>query len=359
MATPRKNQVDLEVTSFYHLSSRTVRQEALLGDKSGYRKLWIELRIKRLSQVFAIDILSYAVMDNHMHLLVKVDKKRAESFSAEEVLRRWMIIHPPKKVDRDDEQAVNDWIAKEIKENRERVEQIRARLYDMGWLMKELKEPIAKLANKEDQVTGHFWEGRYKSVAVLDTFALFATSVYIDLNPVAAGIAKVPEMSEYTSLRCRIESVKAAGRMAELRQSMQESYSNCPAISRLEQQHWLMPIEDWRGRSGQVPEPIREGGFDSLPLGKYLWMVDEVGRWNREGKARIDPQVASVLERLEIDQEPFLAKIQEMFEYERFRGHAFSGDREVLRQWASKRGQRHLVNHCPTGCKIADGKPSR
>ena len=68
-------------------------------------------------------------------------------------------------------------------------------LQDLGWFMKALKEPLARMANREDDCKGTFWESRYKSIAILDEEALLATCAYIDLNPVAAGIAATTETS--------------------------------------------------------------------------------------------------------------------------------------------------------------------
>jgi hypothetical protein len=65
--------------------------------------------------------------------------------------------------------------------------------------MKALKEPLAGLANKEDECQGTFWESRHKSIAIPDEKALQATCAYIDLNPLAAGVATVPETSPHTS----------------------------------------------------------------------------------------------------------------------------------------------------------------
>ena len=67
--------------------------------------------------------------------------------------------------------------------------------------MKCLKEPLSRLVNKAEKCTGAFFEGRYKSIAVLDEEALLAVCAYIDLNPVAAGIARTPEESEHTSVK--------------------------------------------------------------------------------------------------------------------------------------------------------------
>src|ERR1700722_8947776 len=83
-------------------------------------------------------------------------------------------------------------------------------------IAKCLKEPLARLANRQDKARGAFLEERFKSVAILDEEALLATCAYIDLNPVAAGIVDVPEASPHTSITTRIEHVKNHGRLADL-----------------------------------------------------------------------------------------------------------------------------------------------
>ena len=85
-------------------------------------------------------------------------------------------------------------------------------------MLKCLKEPLARLANRQDETRGAFFEGRFKSVAILDEEALLATCAYIDLNPVAAGIVDVPEASPHTSITERVEHVKAQGRTGDSKQ---------------------------------------------------------------------------------------------------------------------------------------------
>ncbi len=83
-------------------------------------------------------------------------------------------------------------------------------LKNLSWFMRTLNEYIARLANAEDGVKGRFWEGRFKSQALLDEQALLAAMAYVDLNPVRAGIADTPENSDYTSIQERLGEVPDA-----------------------------------------------------------------------------------------------------------------------------------------------------
>jgi len=109
----------------------------------------------------------------------------------------------------------DEWVQARLKDARW-VATARERLQSLSWFMKCLKEPLSRLANREEQTRGAFFEGRFKSVAILDEESLLATCAYIDLNPVAAGIAEVPEASAHTSIKQRVEHVKEQGRANDL-----------------------------------------------------------------------------------------------------------------------------------------------
>ena len=88
------------------------------------------------------------------------------------------------------------------------VSQWRTRLYDISWYMRNLNESIAREANKEDNCKGRYWEGRYYSQALLDEKSLLSCMIYVDLNPVRAGMCDDLESSDYTSIQARIKQYK-------------------------------------------------------------------------------------------------------------------------------------------------------
>ena len=179
------------------------------------RKEWLEDRVQELAEIFAVGVGGFSVMENHLHVLLRLDPDVAQSWSDEEVTRRWGRLFPPRDKSRQPLPVTEAWVQDRLKDVRW-VAKTRERLQSISWFMKCLKEPLARLANREDGVRGAFFQSRFKSVAILDEEALLAVGVYIDLNPVAAGIAETPEASEYTSIKARVEHVEAQGQTARL-----------------------------------------------------------------------------------------------------------------------------------------------
>ena len=95
MTTARSELVDPDLTRYYHCISRCVRGAFLCGEGFEHRKTWIEKRIELLANNFAISIAGFAVMDNHIHLLVRLDPDDVNDWSDEEVIRRWIEVYPP------------------------------------------------------------------------------------------------------------------------------------------------------------------------------------------------------------------------------------------------------------------------
>ena len=307
MTVARSQLVDVNVTRYYHCLSRCVRHAHLCGEGFEHRKQWIEDRLETLSGCFAVSVCGFAVMGNHLHTLVRLDTDDASTWSAEEVVRRWIVAYPPKTAKGTEIEITQEWIDHHAKDEK-RIELLRERLASLGWFMKALKEPLARMANKEDECKGTFWESRYKSIAILDEDALLATCAYIDLNPVAAGIAALPETSPHTSVRRRVCHAKSRGKLAELKSAESGSVAGSRVAGDIEQDLWLCPIED-RRRQGST----REGMLEGFSLGSYLLLVDYTSRLCRQGKARVSRQVASILERLGTSSDVWGQRIQALF----------------------------------------------
>ncbi len=340
MTTARQEIVDVSVTRWYHCISRCVRSALLMADDAGNdRKQWIEDRLQRLNDSFALSVGGFAVMDNHLHVLVRLDPQEAMDWTAEQVVRRWIAVYPPLQMDTSDEKIVKMYVEHAAKDKKQ-VEILRERLSNLGWFMKALKEPLSRMCNRADGVKGTFWEARYKSIAVLDEEALLATCAYIDLNPVAAGIAEVPERSRHTSIRQRVEHARQKGELDTLRQARHGSVAGSKSAGNLEQDHWLVPIEDRRQLPGKSNASAREGMVGTFSLGSYMLLVEYTGRMFRNGKARINEGVADVLERLGTSAEFWEQRIKRMLCSHALRGCFFGCKPDSVSQVASHRGKR-------------------
>jgi len=181
MPKPRKLQISLEATPFYHCVSRCVRRAFLCGNDSvtgrsyEHRRHQIEHDLLRLASIFYIDVAAFAVMSNHYHVVLHVDSAAAKNADSKDIIRRWHQLYNPKEVSQkyiDGEHLEPH----ELNQVDVLIDTWRSRLFDISWFMKALNENIARRANKEDDCTGHFWESRYKSQALLSTLALSCVS---------------------------------------------------------------------------------------------------------------------------------------------------------------------------------------
>jgi hypothetical protein len=343
MTMARCHLVDSSVTRWYHCISRCVRQAHLLKGGLLDRKAWLENRLEELTRIFAISVGGFSVMDNHLHVFVRLDPSVAAGWSDDDVVRRWDRLFPRRLKPGQSPGLADDRFQQRLKDPAW-VARARERLQSISWFNKCLKEPLSRLVNKEENAKGAFFDGRFKSIAILDDEALLAVCAYIDLNPVAAGIAEVPETSEHTSIKLRVEHAMDQGKLAQLEAAKDGSVAGSLAAAGVEEAHWLCPIEDRRRW-----ESSREGMLEGFSLGSYFLLVDHTARLFRDGKAAISAELAGIFERLGSNAEDWrirMAKLRQVGLFGRF----FAATRERLREAAKRLRVRHLTNLA--GCSV-------
>ncbi len=110
MAIARAKLVDLTLTRWYHCVSRCVRKASLLGEGDDNRKEWLESRLEELADIFAVAVGGFAVMDNHLHVLLRLDPEVAQAWSDLEVVQRWGRLFPPRDKSRQPMPVTEQWI---------------------------------------------------------------------------------------------------------------------------------------------------------------------------------------------------------------------------------------------------------
>jgi len=323
MTVARKTIINVSETPYYHCMGRCVRraflcgEDPLTGKDFSHRKQWIVDKLAELSDVFMIDVCAYAVMSNHYHLVLKIKQEQCLQLSDEMVIQRWLMLfggnvlisrfvkgecHSQGEIDK-----VNETIAL-----------WRSRLSDISWFMRCLNESIAHMANKEDQCSGRFWEGRFKSQALLNEQAVLSCMVYVDLNPVRAGVSGSLDDSEFTSIEQRIKSCdKSLELSAKKKEQNQEQTS--------------VKLADFVG--GKEVEGIPYTFMD------YLELADWTGRAVREDKTGfISDNEPKIINKLGIDSEIWLDTVNDYSEGY----HAFVGSEAQLKTICENTGRKWL-----------------
>ncbi len=321
----RDEQFSAREVCIVHTIQRCVRRAFLAGldDKSGvdysFRREWIRRRMESLASVFGIDVLTYAIMSNHIHLILRNRPDVVATWSDEEAALRWLRVFPGRRLDEQlAEPTEND--VRALAGNVQRMAEVRERLSDISWFMRALSEPIARLANKQDECTGRFWEGRFKAQRIVDEAGLLACAMYVDLNPIRAAMAESPERAVHTSAYDRIRGERgeqmpsAAFDLApvsteeaatqlkstpveELKAKRRTKYRN-PTAKQILRDGWLAPLKLSPKKLADDPQAHRKGirasdkGFLNLEWRDYLALL----KWT--SMQRIKETVGQVPEKL-------------------------------------------------------------
>ena len=278
------------------------------GRDYSYRKDWVRQRLEALASVFAIDVLDHAVMENHVHTILRNRPDIAKKWTKREVVERWLrlcrkclrLLDLPERED-----------VEKVLQTKGRVDVLRRRLSNISWFMIMLKEPISILANIEDDVSGHFWAERFGSMRLKNEEALLVCSLYVDLNPIRAGAAQTPEQSTYTGACDRLKDLerellaRRRKKQETLRRVLGEDRDDwrldASRLSGKLRSGWMSPVrvegDGYRGVA--AGRRASDKGYLPMTLEKYLVILDECGRKETEGKRGVIPaQLPPLCERL-------------------------------------------------------------
>ena len=328
-----------------HAVQRCVRRAFLCGDDPvtgqsfEHRRGWIRDRLEFLASCFGIDCLTFAILSNHIHLVLRSRPDVVAAWSDEEVACRWLRLFP-KRRDKDGSPAEpNEAEIGMIVNDKKVLADRRQRLSDVSWWMRCTAENIARRSNAEDGVTGYFWEGRYKAQILLDDASLLACAAYVDLNPVRAAMAETPESSEFTGAKDRIDD------LADASEASRKQSHDWERSRRRTKSGWLSPVEI-NERDDAIGPDIEKSkrrasrkGFLSISLIEYLQLLDWTGREIRSDKrGSIPAHLAPILARIGLDSPAWCDLVKKF-------GRLFkraAGTAESLAHEARRRGQAWL-----------------
>ena len=335
--TNRRDVVAVGEVQVFHCVNRCVRRAYLCGRDpvSGkdfeVRREWIRGRLEFLAGVMGVEVLGYCVMSNHVHCILRSRPDVVEAWTADEVALKWWNLCPGRRNKDGSPAEPTEFELNSIGNDQSGMKEKRLRLSSVSWFMRFLSERIAKLANRDDECTGRFWEGRFKAQPLLDEEAILACMQYVDLNPIRAAIATSPETSDFTSAQDRIADAcgecsvgsfhcsensaeeapssglwatfsPAAGEKGQSDDDMDDHVEHGPRAG------WLSPIGEPAKRKS-VREKVttrRASNKGCLPmaLGDYLQLLDWTGRQILADKRGAMPQhLESMFERLGISAE--------------------------------------------------------
>lgn len=279
-----------------HVMNRAVRRCMLMGRDpiSGknfdHRKRWLEKKLEQHAANFGIDLLGVAIMSNHFHLVLRSRPDVVESWDDTEVARRWWQLCPKRKNPDGSAKEPTEFELNSIRNDPDKVRQIRRRLSDISWWMRLLCQYVGQRANRETDETGKFWESRFRAVRLLDESALLACVAYVDLNPIRAALAETIETSDFSSAKKRLEALLLQ------RDQGSEAEGQSGSLGQHLPDRSLSPIEIDERNSEPGPQPsagrdrCSDKGFLNMTAAEYLQLIDWTARQLVPGKPGATPQ---------------------------------------------------------------------
>ncbi len=178
------------VEACYHCVTRVVERRFAFGDRE--KEKFVEI-LRAYEEFCGVQVLTFCVMSNHVHVLVHVPKRPETMPSDAELVRlvrRAGLSYPASDLQR--QLAELRGAGDDTRAERLRARFLR-RMWSLASFMQGVKQRFSQWFNGRNERSGTLWEGRYKSVLVEGTGETLSTmAAYIDLNPVRAGIVQDP-----------------------------------------------------------------------------------------------------------------------------------------------------------------------
>lgn len=285
-----------------HLYNRTVRRCFLMGDDAvsgknfDHRKVWIEQYLQQFAAAFGIDLIGFAILSNHFHLILRSRPDVVATWDDREVARRWWMLCPHRRSPDSAAMPPTQPEINSIANCPVKCAEIRKRLSSISWWMRLLCQRVAQRANREDEETGRFFQDRYRATRLVDEASLLACAAYVDLNPIRAAMAQTLEASDHTSVQRRIKALASRDASAATKQpgSAFDAF-----LSPLTIDEQLDPTGPCPSNSGKR---CSDKGFLAMSIEDYLELLDWSARQRVKGKRGYTPEgITPVLNRLGLD----------------------------------------------------------
>lgn len=164
--------------AWYHLYAKVTgcAGEYLLAGGLEQRQLLSTIRF--YASVYCCDLAAFCVMGNHYHLVVR--------FAEFKTLDRAQLMERALRLYHNSSKLVDLWDDGQWQHFNER-------LFDVSELMRNIQMSYARWYNREHKRKGAFWADRFKSTLLTDEQSVLDCLLYVDLNPVRAGLVQRPE----------------------------------------------------------------------------------------------------------------------------------------------------------------------
>ena len=328
-----------------HCINRCVRrgflcgEDAVTGQDYEHRREWIRRRFEFLAEHMAVEVLGFAILSNHFHIVLRNRPDVVEDWSDDDIVRRWWNLCPGRRSENGSAAEPTELELKALNGDKDKLAEYRKRLSSVSWFMRFTSENIARRANAEDECTGRFWEGRFKCQPLLDDAAILACLQYVDLNPIRAGIAKSVETSDFTSAQARLSDLQQASERTTTT-AADKSCEHGP------QAGWLQPVQLEPKRKAvrrtSTKRRPSSNGFLSMTLAEYLQLLDWTGRQvRRDGKTgRIPSDLQPLFERMGLSADIWVDCVRR---FNRWHGSGV-GRLSSLRRHAERTGRNRSMN---------------